>query len=55
MPLSATHDAFFAAGHDTIKADGIAVGTLHSLKQHYNGKLRLTDVKAIFVAMHDEV
>jgi len=33
--------AFFACGHDTIKADGIAVGTLHSLRQHYNGKLRL--------------
>ena len=27
--------AFFACGHDTIKADGIAANTLHSLKQHY--------------------
>ena len=45
--------AFFACGHDTIKADGIAVGTLHSLKQRYNGKLRLTDVKEMFVLMRD--
>jgi len=34
--------AFFACGHDTIKADGIAVGTLHALRQHYPGKLRLS-------------
>jgi len=33
--------AFFACGHDTIKADGIAAMQLHALKQHYDGKLRL--------------
>jgi hypothetical protein len=33
--------AFFnAKGHER---DGIAIGTLHMLKQHYNGKLRLSD------------
>ena len=37
----------------TIKADEIAAQTLHSLKQHYTGKLRLTDVKEIFVQMKD--
>ena len=45
--------AFFACGHDTIKADGIAANTLHSLKQHYSGKLRLTDLKAMFLEMKD--
>jgi len=51
------HDmkAFFACGHDTIKADGIAAMQLHALKQHYNGKLRLTDIKAMFVQMRDHV
>jgi hypothetical protein len=43
--------AFFACGHDTIKADGIAAMQLHALKQHYNGKLKLTDVKEMFLQM----
>jgi len=47
--------AFFACGHDTIEADGIAATQLHALKQHYNGKLRLTDIKAMFVQMRDHV
>ena len=47
--------AFFSAGLDLIKADGIAAGTLHSLRQHYSGKLRLTDVKAMFLEMKDWV
>jgi len=47
--------AFFAAGHDTIKADGIAAQQLHLLREHYSGKLRLTDVKEMFVAMRDQV
>jgi hypothetical protein len=47
--------AFFACGHDTIKADGIAVGALHSLRQHYNGKLKLHEVKQLFVLMRDQV
>jgi len=44
--------AFFAAGHNTVKADGIAEQT-HSLRQHYDGKLRLTDAKAMFLEMND--
>ena len=32
----------------TIKADGIAACQLHAFKQHYSGKLRLTDVKEMF-------
>ena len=47
--------AFFACGHDTIKADGIAAMQLHALRQHFSGKLRLTDVKEMFVAMRDQV
>jgi hypothetical protein len=39
--------AFFKAkGHE---AYGIAVGTLYMLKQHCSGKLKLTDVKPMFV------
>jgi hypothetical protein len=45
--------AFFAAGHQTIEADGIAARQLHALKQHYNGKLPLTDIKEMFVQMRD--
>ena len=47
--------AFFACGHDTIKADGIAAMQLHALKQHYGGKLRLTDIKAMSLEMRDFV
>ena len=46
--------AFFACGHDTIKADGIAAMQLHALRQHYLGKLRLTDIKEMFVQMRDQ-
>ena len=41
--------AFFACGHDTIKADGIAARQLHALKQHYSGMLKLNGIKAMFV------
>lgn len=41
--------AFFR--HETIKADDIAANQLHGPTQHCNGKLRLTDVKAIFLVM----
>jgi hypothetical protein len=27
---------------------------LHALKQHYSGKLRLTDVKKMFLQMRDQ-
>ena len=46
--------AFFACGHDIIKADGIAAMQLHALKQHYPGKLRLTDIKEMFVQMRGQ-
>jgi hypothetical protein len=45
--------AFFAE-KNTIKADGIAARQLHALKQHYSGKLRLTDVKEMFLQMMDD-
>jgi len=45
--------AFFACGHDTIKADGIAAMQLHALKQHYNGKQKLTDIKEMFLELKD--
>jgi hypothetical protein len=46
--------AFFAE-KNTIKADGIAARQLHALKQHHSGKLKLTDVKAMFLQMRDQV
>ncbi len=46
--------AFFAWGHDTIKADEIAAMQLHALGQHYSGKLKLTDIKAIFLEIRDQ-
>jgi len=46
--------AFFAAGGTGIKADGIAAMQLHALKQHYSGKLKLTDVKGMFLQMRDQ-
>jgi hypothetical protein len=36
-----------------IKADAIAA-QLHALKQHYKGKLKLTDVKEMFLQMRDQ-
>jgi hypothetical protein len=47
--------AFFKAGGTGLKADGIAAMQLHALKQHYSGKLRLTDVKEMFLQMRDHV
>ena len=44
--------AFFAETN-RIKADEIAARQLHALRQHYNGKLRLTDVKGMFLQMKD--
>ena len=40
--------AFFAAGETGVKADGIVATQLHALREHYSGKLRLTDVKRMF-------
>jgi hypothetical protein len=44
--------AFFAES-DLIKRDEIAVRQLHALRQHYMGKLRLFDVKEMFLRMKD--
>ena len=46
--------AFFAAGGTGVEADGIAAQQLHGIKQHYKGKLRLTDVKEMFLQMRDQ-
>jgi hypothetical protein len=45
--------AFFAE-KNAIKADAIAAQHLHALRQHYAGKLRLTDVKEMFLRMRDD-
>ena len=45
--------AFFAE-KDKIKADEIAGHQLYTLKQYYPGKLRLSDVKEMFLQMRDE-
>jgi hypothetical protein len=45
----------FLAEKDAIKADAIAARQLYVLKQHYIGKLRLSDVKQMFVQMRDQV
>jgi len=52
--LSATCTPFFAE-KDGVKADGIAARQLHALKEHYKGKLKLHDVRAMFYQMRDEV
>jgi hypothetical protein len=35
-------------------ADAIAAQQLHALKQHYEGKLQLSDLKEMFVQMRDQ-
>ena len=45
--------AFFAE-KDKIKADEIAGHQLYTLKQYYPGKLRLSDVKEMFLRMRDD-
>jgi hypothetical protein len=45
---------FFPPPRDWIKADAIAAQQLHSLRQHRDGKPRLTDVKEMFVQMRDQ-
>jgi hypothetical protein len=46
--------AYHALGqHDTIKKDEIAARQLWLLKQHWNGKLRITDVREMFQQMKD--
>jgi hypothetical protein len=45
--------AFFAE-NNAIKADAIAARQLHALRQYYPGKLRLTDIKEMFLQMRDQ-
>ena len=45
--------AYFAAPN-SLKRDEIAANQLHALRQHYNGKLRLIDVIAMFREMRDQ-
>jgi hypothetical protein len=47
--------AFHAAGHDAIKKDEVAARQFWLLKQHWNGKLRIADVREIFRQMRDQV
>jgi hypothetical protein len=44
----------FVADMNKVKADGIAARQLHALKQHYSGKLKLTDVIEMFRQMRDD-
>jgi hypothetical protein len=43
----------YFAETNLIKRDEIAARQLHALRQHYAGKLRLTDVKEMFLQMRD--
>ena len=43
----------FHAEPNAIKRDEIAARQLHALRQHHTGKLRLSDVKAMFELMRD--
>jgi hypothetical protein len=46
--------AFFAASGTDVKADGIAAQQLHALRQHDDGKLKLADIKAMFLQIKDQ-
>jgi hypothetical protein len=43
----------FLAEKNPIKRDEIAARQLWALKQHYHGKLRITDVHEMFLQMRD--
>jgi hypothetical protein len=43
----------FHAESNALKRDEIAARQLHALKQHYTGKLRLFDVKEMFLQTKD--
>ena len=45
----------FHAAKDSLKKDEIAAKQLWLLKQHWNSKLRITDVRAMVELMRDEV
>ena len=44
----------FHAEPNSIRRDEIAARQLHVLKQHHAGKLRLSDVKEMFLQMKDQ-
>ena len=44
----------YHAAKGSIRADEIAARQLHALKEHYGGKLKLHDVKAMFHALKDD-
>jgi hypothetical protein len=52
-PRFVEHMRAFHAEPDGHKADEIAARQLHALRQHYTGKLRLSDVKEMFEQMKD--
>jgi hypothetical protein len=43
----------FLPEENAIKRDETAARQLHALKQHYTGKLRLFEVKEMFLQMKD--
>jgi len=45
----------FHAEPNAIKRDEIAARQLHALRQHYTGKLRLSDEREMFEQMKDHV
>ena len=45
----------FHAAKGSLKKDEIAARQLWRLKQHWSGKLRITDVREMFVQMKDQV
>jgi hypothetical protein len=51
--LSATCTHSSGPGGTGVGADAIAAQQLHALKQYYKRKLRLTDVKAMFLELKD--
>jgi hypothetical protein len=53
-PVSRADDMrVYFAETNLIKRDEIAARQLHALRQHYAGKLRLTDVTQMFLQMKD--
>jgi hypothetical protein len=52
LPLALAPPARLAAPN-AIKQDEIAAHQLHALKQHYTGRLRLSDIKEMFGQMRD--
>jgi hypothetical protein len=45
----------FLVEKNAVKVDAISAQQLHVLKQHHGGKVRLTDVKELFLRMKDQI